>query len=185
MARLVAVECPDQAVAEQIQIADRVQDLVLDEFVGIAKSILVEDAVVVDDDGIVEAPTQREALLAHRLDILHETKGASAADLLDERGRREIDTRLLHRAREQRVIKRDRERNLEAVVRLEPCPLTIVTVNLDGLADADESFGHILLNDARRLEQEHERAGAAIHDRHFSRADIDMGVVDAQSRHRR
>ena len=32
-----------------------------------------------------------------------------------------------------------------------------------------------------RLQQEHERAGAAIHDGHFGRGQIDVGVVDAET----
>ncbi len=37
---------------------------------------------------------------------------------------------------------------------------------------------------ARGLQQEHERPGRAVHDRHFRRGQFDKGVVDAQSRQR-
>src|SRR5262249_41239286 len=45
VARLVAVERADQAVTEQVQIADRVQDLVLDELVLVTQAVLVQHAV--------------------------------------------------------------------------------------------------------------------------------------------
>ncbi|MCY1435615.1 hypothetical protein D9M71_517160 [compost metagenome] len=35
------------------------------------------------------------------------------------------------------------------------------------------------------LDQEHERTGTAVHDRYFRRRQLDIGVVDAQTRHRR
>ena len=43
-----------------------------------------------------------------------------------------------------------------------------------------EALRRVLLGDAGGLEQEHERAGAAIHDRHFRRIHLDDGVVDAE-----
>ena len=56
--------------------------------------------------------------------------------------------------------------------------------HFDRPLDADEALGRRLLDDARRLQQEHERAGRAIHDRHFGRGQVDVGVVDAQARER-
>ena len=57
--------------------------------------------------------------------------------------------------------------------------------HFDGVLDADETLGVVLLLDARRLQQEHERAGRAVHDRHFGRGQVDIGVVDAQAGHGR
>ena len=59
------------------------------------------------------------------------------------------------------------------------------SVHRDRLQDADEFFCDRLLFDARRLQQEHERAGAAIHDGHFARRHVDVHIVDAQTRERR
>ncbi len=46
-------------------------------------------------------------------------------------------------------------------------------------------FGGALLLDAGGLEQEHERRGAAVHDRHLGGREIDERVVDAEPGHRR
>ena len=46
-------------------------------------------------------------------------------------------------------------------------------------------FGDALVFEARRLQQEHERTRAAIHDGHFGRAHFDVCVVDAEAGERR
>ncbi|GHB30923.1 hypothetical protein GCM10009038_32180 [Salinicola rhizosphaerae] len=77
------------------------------------------------------------------------------------------------------MIEVDRETDLETIVGQESRLLAVV---LDGnlALDADEFFRGCLFGDASRLNQEHERAGAAIHDRYFRRAELDIGVIDAQ-----
>ncbi len=50
---------------------------------------------------------------------------------------------------------------------------------------ADELLRRILLFNARRLNQEDKRAGAAVHDGHFRPIDFDMAVIDTQPRERR
>ena len=51
--------------------------------------------------------------------------------------------------------------------------------------DADEALGRVLLLDAGGLQQEHERTGGAVHDRHFRRGQFDVGIVDAEAGQRR
>ena len=84
---------------------------------------------------------------------------------------------------EDRVIELDLEIHFEAVVRLEARPLVAIATSI-GARIADEALRRGLLLDARRLQQEHEGAGAAIHDRHFFGGQIDVRVVDAQARER-
>ena len=57
----------------------------------------------------------------------------------------------------------------------------VALAHLDMLADAQEPLGRVLLGDAGGLQQEHERAGRAIHDRHFGCGQLDVDVVDAQA----
>ena len=82
------------------------------------------------------------------------------------------------------MVEVDREADLEAVERLEARPLVAVADG-DRLLDADEALGLGLVFYAGRLQQEYERPGAAVHDRHFRRRQVDIGVVDAESGHRR
>src|SRR5687768_17970871 len=76
VARLVAVERADEAVPEQVQVADRIEDLVLDELVLVAQAVLVEDPIVVEHDRVVHRAAQREVALAQHLDVAHEAERA-------------------------------------------------------------------------------------------------------------
>src|SRR5690606_39469261 len=100
------------------------------------------------------------------LDVLHEAEGTGPADLLDEGGGGEVDLGAGGRLVEDRVVEVDREADLEALEGLEAGPLVAV-LDLDRLLDADEALGLVLLLDARRLQQEHEGTGRAVHDRHL------------------
>ena len=184
MARLVAAELADQAVAEQVQVADRVEDLVLHELVFVAQAVLVQDPVIVEHDRVVEVAAERQVLRAHVFQVAHETEGAGAADFAQERRRREVHRGDLRAALEHRMVELDFKINFEAVVRVEARPLVAV-LDLDALLDAHEALGRVLFLDAGRLQQEHEGTRAAVHDRHFACAQFDDEVVDAEARQRR
>ena len=171
-------------MAEQVEIADRVEHLVLHELVVVTEPVGIQHAVLVHHDGVVETAAEREALGTHALDLVHETEGPGAAHFLHVRVRREIDDNPVTRRIEGRMAEVDRELETESVVRIEPCPLVTMT-HLDGLADADEALGSVLLLDAGRLDQEHEWRRAAIHDRDLRRGQVDVQVVDAETRERR
>jgi hypothetical protein len=64
-----------------MQVADGVQDLVLDELVVVAQAVGIEHAVVVDDDHVVHAAAQAQAAGAHHLHVLGEAEGARACDV--------------------------------------------------------------------------------------------------------
>src|SRR5690606_21910113 len=67
VARLVAGELADDAVAGEVQVADGVEDLVLHELVAVAQALLVQHAGVVQHDGIVQRAAQRQVVPAQRL----------------------------------------------------------------------------------------------------------------------
>src|ERR1700722_16796973 len=177
----VTAEFADQAATEQIQIADRIEDLVLDELVLVTQPVLVEHADIVQHDRILERATQRQVVRTQRLQIAHEAAGTSPADLFEERGGREIHRGTLQPAFEYRVIELDLEIDLEALERVKSRPL-IAVLHAHALLDAYEALGRGLLLDAGGLQQEHKRSGAAIHDRHLGAVDLDQGIVDAQTR---
>jgi hypothetical protein len=52
------------------QIAEYVQDLVADEFVGKTQAFKVDDAVMVHHYGVVQAAAEREACGAHYFNVL-------------------------------------------------------------------------------------------------------------------
>src|SRR5690554_5779616 len=79
------------------------------------------------------------------------------------------------------MVELDGKRDFEALVRQETCLLALLLDDHFAL-DANKFLRCILLSNARRLNQEYERAGTAIHDRHFRCTEIDIGVIDAQAR---
>ena len=72
VARLVAVERADEAVSQEIQIADCVEDLVFDELVLVAQTNFVQNSVVVQHDRVVHRSAEREVLFAQHFDVAHE-----------------------------------------------------------------------------------------------------------------
>src|SRR3982751_3324717 len=64
----------EQRMADEDEVADRVEDLVLDELVVVAQALAVQHLELVDDDGVVEAAAERETARAHHLDVLGEAE---------------------------------------------------------------------------------------------------------------
>src|SRR5208283_3227886 len=81
---------------------------------------------------------------------------------------------------ESRMIELDLEIDLESVVRIEARPL-VALFDVHALENADEALRRLLFLDAGRLQQKDEWSGAAVHDRHLGRADLDERIVYAQA----
>ena len=75
---------PHNTVPEQIQIADGIKNFVGDEFIRIAKTIFVENSIVVEDDGVVHAAAQGQILCTQRFNVAEKAKRSGAADFLQE-----------------------------------------------------------------------------------------------------
>ena len=71
----------EQRHTQQIQIAHGVQNFVFHEFVVVAQTIRIEHFVVVHDDGIVQATTECQAVLAHHFDVFRKAEGARACNI--------------------------------------------------------------------------------------------------------
>src|SRR5690606_28899683 len=104
-------------VAQQVEVTDGIQHLVLDELVLVAQAVLIEDTVVIHHNGVVHTAALGQALGAQILDLVHKAKGAGAAHLLDKGSAGEIHGGFQRPAMKNRVIKLDRESNLETVER--------------------------------------------------------------------
>src|SRR3546814_7189065 len=84
MARAAAVVAAYDRLAGQIQVAQRVEDLVTHELVFVAQAVVIEDAVMTKHHGILQRPAASKAQRAQMLDLLHETEGAGAGDRSEE-----------------------------------------------------------------------------------------------------
>ena len=185
MPALVGDIAGQERLAGDVQVANGVQDLVLDELVVVAQAVAVEHAVVIDNDDVVHVAAQAEAAGAHHLHVLGEAEGAGACDvaLVDAGGKVELDAPAggVHGG----VVELDLEAELVAVEGLQPGPLqrgANALADLHRFPDADETLGRVLHFDAGVLQQEDEAGRAAIEDGHFVACDVDAEVVDAQPR---
>src|SRR5438128_10470291 len=122
-------------MTEQINVPDRIEHLVLGEFVVVAQALAIEYPRLVQDDRILQAAAQRQTGSTDRFDILHETKGARAAYLLGVGVFRKIDDDVTIFRTEHRMREVDGEVEHKAVVRLEARPL-IVLVDTERLLDS-------------------------------------------------
>ncbi len=117
MTRLVGAQFADEAVSQEIDIADGIKNFVNDEFIGVAQPVFVEDSVIVEHDRIIHTAPEREISLAQCFDIAQETEGARAAHFLEERCRRKIDSGLLGNLVEYRMIELDLKVHFEPIER--------------------------------------------------------------------
>ncbi len=69
------------AHGKQRKVADDVEDLVPDEFIGITKGFLAHHRFPPDDDGVFQAPTLDQPLVQQRLHLLVKNKGTGPTDL--------------------------------------------------------------------------------------------------------
>src|SRR5690625_95692 len=79
-----------------------------------------------------------------------------------------------------RMVKLDGKVDAETVVWLKSGP-AVPVANLHLLLYANKAFGRVLFGNAGRLDQKNKGAGAAVHDGHLGRAEINMNVVYAQA----
>ncbi len=174
-----------QRPADDVEVADGVEDLVLHELVVIAQAVGIEHLVVVHDDGVVEPAAQGQAARAHHLHVLREAEGARARDVARVVARAEVELHALAGGIHGGVGEVDFEAQLVAVVGLEPRPLELLALalaHLDGARDADELLRCVLQHHAGALQQEHEGGRRAVEDGHFLGRDVDVEIVQPQSR---
>ena len=60
MARFEAAELADQAVPQEIQIPDGIENLVLHEFIFVTQAVLIEHSIVIENDGVVHVAAERQ-----------------------------------------------------------------------------------------------------------------------------
>ena len=134
-----------QRMAEQVEIADGVENLVFDEFVAVTQAVLVQYPEFVEDDGVFQTATQGKAVLAQIFDLLHEAEGTGARHLANIGLLGEIDFGLLGRLVDGRMVEDDREIKAEAVIGRKARPFVAV-LDLDrhrvsGRVAADREAG--------------------------------------------
>jgi hypothetical protein len=67
--------------AKQSEVADDIEDLVPDEFIGIAQWFVSEDGIFADDDGVFEAAAFNQPVFDEELDLFEKAKRAGMSDV--------------------------------------------------------------------------------------------------------
>src|SRR5690242_13681176 len=152
VARLPRDDAAANRPAEQIEVADDVEDLVAHELVLEAQR-RIHDALVADEDEVVEPAAGGEAHALERLDLLHEPERARRRDLARERLRTVEAERVLLAADRRGVL--EEIAHLEPVARLDRDALPGGVVGADRVAAVDHELLHrrVLLGGAAVGEQ--------------------------------
>ena len=174
-------EMADDRVADEREVANRVEDLVADELVLEAQGV-VENARLAEHDRVLEGAAEREPVLPQHLDVLEEREGSCRRDLFDER--------FLGNAQRPRLMAKERMIVADAVGDLEVIggierDSFVATRHRNRPDDFQIPAARLLPLHARFVNQIDERRGTAIHDRHFGRVQLDDHVVHAHADERR
>jgi len=175
----------EQGLAHKVQISHGVENLVLDEFVVVAQATRIENLVVIHHDGIVQAAAQRQTTRAHCFHVAREPKSACACDVAAVVAAAQIKLHALPGGIHCRVVKIDFETELEAVVRRKPGPLglrTLALAHFHRTRHPDEAPGQFLQLDTGALQQKYERGRGAIENRNLFGGNVDIEVVQPQTR---
>src|ERR1700730_14902803 len=114
-ARLLACECTRQlricavtwsngdemaanSATDEGEIADDVQDLVPDEFIGKTHRLLAQDSVAANDDRVLQTSSLDQVFIHERLHVLVKNKRARRRDLTFENRRRNFERQILREA---------------------------------------------------------------------------------------
>ena len=84
VSRLVANELTNQAITQKVHITNRIQDFVPDELIFVTQTIVVQDAVLIHHNGIIQTATLSKVTFSQVLKLLHQAKRSSPANFLDK-----------------------------------------------------------------------------------------------------
>lgn len=175
VAGFAGFDAGEQGEADEGEVADEIESLVAAEFIGIAERA-VHDAVLGEDDGVIERAAADEAHGAEGLDIGFEAEGAGAGENLAEGiGVNDHFDFLLA---DERVGKINVAADAKFVGGID-ADAAAVFDDFDGLADFEEAALSAKTADAGLVEELHERLSGAIEDGNFDVVEVDEDVVDA------
>ena len=181
VARLVGHKAATNRRAGQREIANRVEQLVADEFVVEAKPFRVHNAAGVHNERVVHRSAAAEAGGAHGFDVGQEAERARVGDVVQEGFRRQLHAAALHA--DGGIGEADGDVEIEAVeaVRRQQRRALGAHAHFDRLKNADHALRRVLLFQAGVQQHLHERRGRTVEDRHFRAVHFDDQVVDAQA----
>ena len=175
VAGLAGFYAAEKREANQGEVADKVEGLVAAKFVGIAEGA-VHDAVLGEDDGVIQRAAADEAHGAERLDIGLKAEGAGAGENLAEGFG--IDEQFDLLLADEWVRKINVAADAEFVGRIDTDAAAVFD-DFDGLEDAEVAAFAAEAAEARLIEQLEKRLGGTVENRDFDVVEVNKDVVDA------
>src|SRR5690606_41772952 len=83
-------KCTNDIVTTHEQVADRIHHFVTNEFIFKTQAVFVQHAIIVNNDGTIEAAAQAQTTGLQIFDITHETESTGTTDLTHKRISREV-----------------------------------------------------------------------------------------------
>lgn len=150
------------------------------KFVFKTQAVFVQYAIIVNNDGTIEAAAQAQTTGLQIFDITHETERTRTADLAHKRISGEVHRIALVAGINSRMVKIDGEIQRKPLYGLNSAHLSPSSTRTVSLMRTN--FGAVQLVDTGVKQQVYKRSGAAVHDRDFRRVNFDNNVIDAQAR---
>ena len=107
MARFQSLKRPNNRMARNVQVANRIQNFVSDKFIWIAQTLWIQHIKIINHNRIGQIATQAQIVAAHQFHFLHKAKSAGAGNLFQIGSACKINAVSLIGAIEHRVIKID------------------------------------------------------------------------------
>jgi len=86
VSRFIDDKVSNNGHAQEVEITNEVKYFVADKLVSVAKTVGVENAKIIQDNGVIQRASLGETVIFQGLDVFEETKSASSADLFHKGG---------------------------------------------------------------------------------------------------
>ena len=171
-------------MADNIQIANRIQNFVAHKFIGIAQAVRIQHVGIVNHNRVGQIAAQPQPVLAHHFHFVHKSEGACPCDFFQIRAARKINFKTWRGAVKHWMVEFNRQADFKPLIRLETHPFARLS-DFHRFVDLQKFFQGFLLHHARILQQENKRQAAAVHNRDFGRVQFNRHIINAVCGQRR
>ena len=172
-------------MADNIQIANRIQNLMPHKFIRIAQAVGIQHIGVVNHNRVGQIAAQPQPVLAHHFHFVHKPEGARPCDFFQIRAACKINFKTRRGAVKHRMVEFNRQADFKPLIRLETHPFSRL-LDFYRFIDLQKFFQGFLLHHTGILQQKNKRQAAAVHNRDFGRVQFNRHIINAicrQCRH--
>ena len=156
---------------------ERVGEFMPHEFISESQTLLIEDSIFIENDGIFQGSALGQAVTFHVFDLVQKAESPGRGDLPRKPIVGKLEAILL--IADRRVFKGNRTRNFKRITRVNADEFAVFR-QFDGLPDDKVLARRCLLHDTGTANQVGVRRGAAVHYRHLVGIEFDKRVVDGK-----